>query len=177
MFINGLPENITSGIKLFADDCVLYRPIINNYSSSPNGLYIDYYMLRAWYRFYSRDFNTISRTSDIIRLFTYNNLFITYYKLKEVKASERFDKTGKQFSSRQSNSSRQNWRRASAKRATRLVQPNYSNLFDSTIQTREVIWHHLTQWNDIISLHGYHFYSRLYHTDKHTQYVIKPNIN
>ena len=27
MFINDLPSNITSGIKLFADDCVLYRPI------------------------------------------------------------------------------------------------------------------------------------------------------
>jgi len=27
MFINDLPTNITSSIKLFADDCVLYRPI------------------------------------------------------------------------------------------------------------------------------------------------------
>ena len=27
-------------------------------------IYIDYYMLRAWYRFYSRVFNTISRTSE-----------------------------------------------------------------------------------------------------------------
>ena len=37
----------------------------------------------------------------------------------------------------QSNSSRQIWRQASAKiyRATRLVQPNYYNLFDWTIQT------------------------------------------
>ena len=37
----------------------------------------------------------------------------------------------------QSNSSRQIWRQASAKiyRATRLVQPNYYSLFDSTIQT------------------------------------------
>ena len=26
-FINDLPTNTTSGIKLFADDCVLYRPI------------------------------------------------------------------------------------------------------------------------------------------------------
>ena len=67
----------------------------------------------------------------------------------------------------QSNSSRQIWRQASAKiqRATRLVQPNYYNLFDWTIQTREVIYH-FTQWNDIISLHGgYRFYP---HTDIHT---------
>ena len=27
MFINDLPTNTTSGIKLFPDDCVLYRPI------------------------------------------------------------------------------------------------------------------------------------------------------
>ena len=27
MFINDLPTNITSGIKLLADDCVLYHPI------------------------------------------------------------------------------------------------------------------------------------------------------
>ena len=27
--------------------------------------YIDYYMLRAWYRFYSRVFNTISRTCEL----------------------------------------------------------------------------------------------------------------
>ena len=27
MFINDPPTNITSGIKLFADDCVLYRPL------------------------------------------------------------------------------------------------------------------------------------------------------
>ena len=27
MFVNDLPTNITSNIKLFADECVLYRPI------------------------------------------------------------------------------------------------------------------------------------------------------
>ena len=31
MFINGLSKNITSGMKLFADDCVLYR-LINSVS-------------------------------------------------------------------------------------------------------------------------------------------------
>ena len=152
--------------------------------------YIDYYMLRAWYRFYSRVFNTISRTSESssewavwywklankndIRLLTCNNLFITYYMLKKNQATKLKYKKAliklQSNSSRHSNSSRQIWRQASAKiwRATRLVQPNYYNLFDWTIQTREVIWYHFTQWNDIISLHGYHFYSRLYHIDNHT---------
>jgi len=59
----------------------------------------------------------------------------------------------------QSNSSRQIWRQASAKiqRATRLVQPNYYSLFDWTIQT--VKWYDIIsqQWNDITSLHWYHF--------------------
>ena len=33
IFINGLPENIRSSVRLFADDCVLYRNI-----ESPHGL-------------------------------------------------------------------------------------------------------------------------------------------
>ena len=28
-----------------------------------------------------------------------------------------------------------------------MVKPNYYNLFDWTIQTREVIWYNFTQWN------------------------------
>ena len=43
-----------------------------------------------------------------------------------------------------------------------MVQPNYYNVLDWTIQTHEVIWYHFTQWNDIIWLHGYHFYSHWY---------------
>ena len=64
-----------------------------------NAINIDYYMLRAWYRFYSRVFKTISRTSESssewavwylklvnkidIRLLAYNNLLITHYMLKK----------------------------------------------------------------------------------------------
>lgn len=29
IYINDLPDNISSSIRLFADDCVIYRPIIN----------------------------------------------------------------------------------------------------------------------------------------------------
>ena len=52
-----------------------------------------------------------------------------------------------------------------------MVQPNYYNLFDWTSQTCEVIWYHFAQWNDIISLHGYHFYSWLYHTYHAIKYM------
>ena len=97
-------------------------------------VYIDYYMLRAGYRFYSRVFNTISRTSEFtsewavwylkrvnkndIRLLTCNNLFITYYTLKKNQATKfKYKKALTKLqsnSSRQSNFSRQIWRQASA---------------------------------------------------------------
>ena len=51
------------------------------------------------------------------------------------------------------------------------VQPDWFNQIITVYfigQFKRVIWYHFTQWNDIISLHGYHFYSRLYHTDIHT---------
>ena len=49
------------------------------------------------------------------------------------------------------NSSRQIWRKASAK--TWLVQPNYYGRFDWTTQTSEVIWYHFTaeKWYHITS--------------------------
>ena len=85
---------------------------------------IDYYMLRAWYRFYSRVFNTISRTSEFTK----------------------FD------------ASRQ--RKSKIKRGTRLVQPNYYNLFDWTIQSREVIYHFTSEmisyhFTGISFIHGF----------------------
>ena len=46
MFINDLPTNTTSGIKLFADDCVLYRPI--NSVSDHFGLQRDLDQLEKW---------------------------------------------------------------------------------------------------------------------------------
>ena len=52
------------------------------------------------------------------------------------------------------------------KRATRLVQPNYYDLFDWIIQTREVIRYHFT------SRVPFSVYSRICHTDIHTKYVI-----
>ena len=46
MFINDLPTNTTSGIKLFADDCVLYRPI--NSVSDHFALQRDLDQLEKW---------------------------------------------------------------------------------------------------------------------------------
>ena len=58
------------------------------------------------------------------------------------------------------------------------VQRDWSNQVITVYligQFKPVKWYDIIslQWNDIISLHGYHFYSWLYHTDIHT-YVIWP---
>ena len=88
-----------------------------------------------------------------IRLLTCNNLFITYYILKKNQATKL--KYKKALIKLQSNSSHRIWSQASAKIycATRLVQPIYYNLFEWTIQTREVIWYHFTavKWYHITS--------------------------
>ena len=52
------------------------------YFKSQNGSHdwvnIDYYMLRAWYRFYSRVFNTISRTIwNVRQVLLFGRLFVT----------------------------------------------------------------------------------------------------
>ena len=46
MFINDLPTNTASGIKLFAEDCVLYRPI--NSVSDHFALHQDFNQLEKW---------------------------------------------------------------------------------------------------------------------------------
>ena len=33
LFINDLPENLSSQVRLFADDCVVYREIVNDYDA------------------------------------------------------------------------------------------------------------------------------------------------
>ena len=100
-----------------------------------------------------------------IRLLTCNNLFITYYMLKKGQATEL--KYKKALIKLQSNSSCQIWRQASSKiltcnpiGSTKLLQYIWldnSNPWSNIISIHSV--------NDIISLHGYHFCSRLYHTD------------
>ena len=100
------------------------------WKQTPNyEIYIDYYMLRTWYLFYSRVFNTISRPSESssecaiwylkrvnendIRLLTCNNLFVTYYMLKKNQATKlKYKKASIKL---ESNSSRQVWHQASAK--------------------------------------------------------------
>ena len=53
------------------------------------------------------------------------------------------------------------------------VQPDWSSQIITVSligQLKPVKWYDIIslQWNDIVSLHGYHFYSRLYHTDIHS---------
>lgn len=46
IYINDLPVNVSSNIRLFADDCVLYRPITNSIDSS--SLQDDLLKIQAW---------------------------------------------------------------------------------------------------------------------------------
>ena len=77
-----------------------------------------------------------------VMLLTCDNLFIIIIIIikssHQVEVQESVDKTAKQFfPPKQFFPS--NLTSAKIKRATRLVQSNYYNLFDWTIQTREVI--------------------------------------
>ena len=54
-YINDLPDNISSEVRLFADDCVLYRPIHNN--SDVSGLQADLDTLTSWQNTWQMKFN------------------------------------------------------------------------------------------------------------------------
>ena len=55
VYINDLPDNISSEVCLFADDCVLYRPILNN--SDVSGLQADLDTLTSWQNTWQMKFN------------------------------------------------------------------------------------------------------------------------
>jgi hypothetical protein len=55
-FINDLPSGITSRIRLFADDCLIYRTISNN--SDTQALQVDLNTLHQWSNSWNMKFNT-----------------------------------------------------------------------------------------------------------------------
>ncbi len=55
LYINNLPENLTSSVRLFADDCVLYREINSN--EDTNLLQQDLDLLNKWEKKWQMDFN------------------------------------------------------------------------------------------------------------------------
>ena len=88
--------------------------IFFQYTSHP-WLNIDYYMLRAWYRFYSRVFNTISRTSESTSWEVFLAVFLFSFSSRNGERSSSETFTNLEVISLiklQSNSSRQNWRQA-----------------------------------------------------------------
>ena len=79
LHINDLPHNVTSRVRLFADDCLLYRTIHNE--EDQNALQSDLYNLEKWGEKWGMRFNAskceimrISRTAKPIN-------FISMYKL------------------------------------------------------------------------------------------------
>ena len=94
----------------------------------------------------------------LLRFLTCNNLFITYYTInKRIKppswSTRRHSQNCKAILPAKFDARRQP--KSKIKRATQLVQLNDYNLFDWTIQTREVIWYHFT------SLKWYHITLRV----------------
>ena len=94
---------------------IFYRDILIN---------IDYYMLRAWYRFYSRVFNSILQTSKSsrivpLKMFLQICVFLFSFSSRnwEISSSETFTNLEVAISliKLQSNSSRQIWHQVSAK--------------------------------------------------------------
>ena len=55
LFINDLPDNITSNTRLFADDCIVYRTIPS--TADTNVLQENLYKLAEWEKTWGMDFN------------------------------------------------------------------------------------------------------------------------
>ena len=55
-YINDLPSNISSNVRLFADDCVIYRQIVNDHDHI--SLQEDLNTLEKWQRDWQMKFNT-----------------------------------------------------------------------------------------------------------------------
>ena len=56
IYINDLPDNLTSNVRLFADDCVVYRSISNDHDADL--LQTDLDRLSSWERTWQMSFNT-----------------------------------------------------------------------------------------------------------------------
>jgi hypothetical protein len=56
LFINDLPENLSSQVRLFADDCVIYREIVNDHDAIM--LQKDLNTLSVWEKSWQMRFNT-----------------------------------------------------------------------------------------------------------------------
>ena len=106
-----------------------------------------------------------------IRLLTCNNLFITYYTIKKKIKPPSWNRRKRwqnckailpaKFGARRQPKSK-------IKRATQLVQLNYYNLFDWTIQTPKwydiislVKWYHITSWVSFLFTALSHWYPHI----------------
>lgn len=88
IYINDLPDVVTSSIHLFADDCVVYREISSNFDTS--SLQTDITNIASWCTTWRMDLNTnkckvlrISRTTQPPANYTLNNVTldtVTSYK-------------------------------------------------------------------------------------------------
>ena len=78
-YINDLPSNISSNVRLFADDCVIYRQIVNDYDHI--SLQEDLNTLEKWQRDWQMKFN--AKKCFTMRITHNRNPKIFNYKLGE----------------------------------------------------------------------------------------------
>ena len=76
-FINDLPSNLSSNVRLFADDCVVYRQIINEHDHI--SLQEDLHILEKWQDNWQLRFNT--KNCFVMRLTHNRNVKLYPYKL------------------------------------------------------------------------------------------------
>ena len=76
-FINDLPSNLSSNVRLFADDCVVYRQIINEHDHI--SLQEDLHILEKWQDDWQLRFNT--KKCFVMRLTHNRNVKLYPYKL------------------------------------------------------------------------------------------------
>lgn len=83
-YINDLPNNIQSEVRLFADDCVMYRPIHDN--SDVSSLQADLDVLSSWQDLWQMKFNT--KKCYVLKITHSRSLPTHQYKLGQTTLEE-----------------------------------------------------------------------------------------
>ena len=78
LFINDLPKHIQSKVRLFADDCIVYREI--NSKADCEIIQEDFHALERWESTWAMEFHPAK--CSVIRVATFRDLLMLSYKLK-----------------------------------------------------------------------------------------------
>jgi hypothetical protein len=84
IYLNDLPDNLSSSVRLFADDCVVYRNITSSFDASK--LQHDLQILNQWQNTWQMSFNV--QKCFLLRITHKQKPIITDYKLGETVLQE-----------------------------------------------------------------------------------------